>query len=237
MPYIKDEDQSTFFPLLHAMLRATPQEKESDARLSRRPRLPKSKAVNGGRVARPASRIRLAGDSTHHTRQARWSRRRWFWSGPRIFILSNKRLPASAAVFTCYGRLRSPSGGSRLIFHESKDNGWVQFRRNIIPHLEDGRMDGHDFMVLSMLLLLADSDSGTLKTCASALATLLHCGLDERGIQRILERLDKRDYIRRNIVAGRRGLYLVTINKYAITTGQHTGKRSELPARIDPKTA
>jgi hypothetical protein len=124
-----------------------------------------------------------------------------------------------------------------MIFHESRDNGWIQYRRNLVCHVEDGRMDGHDFMVLSMLLLLADSNDGTLKTCAGALVKLLHCGLDERGIQRILDRLDKRDYLRRDIVTGRRGLYQVTINKYAITTGPNTGKRSEIPVRIEPKTA
>jgi hypothetical protein len=40
MPYVNDAHQSTFFPLPHALLRATPQEKESYARLSRRPRFP-----------------------------------------------------------------------------------------------------------------------------------------------------------------------------------------------------
>jgi hypothetical protein len=58
-----------------------------------------------------------------------------------------------------------------MIFHENRDNGWIQYRRNLVCHLEDGRLDGNGFMVLSLLLLLADSDSGTLKTCASALVT------------------------------------------------------------------
>jgi hypothetical protein len=128
-------------------------------------------------------------------------------------------------------------GEQAMIFHESRDNGWVQYRRNLVAHVEDGRMDGHDFMVLSMLLLLADSDNGTVKTCASALTKLLHCGLDERNIQKILDRLDKRDYIRRIIVTGRRGLYLVTINKYAITTGHDIGKRSSITARTESKPA
>jgi len=124
-----------------------------------------------------------------------------------------------------------------MIFHESRDNGWIPYRRNLVCHVEDGRMDGHDFMVLSMLFLLADSDSGTLKTCASALVTLLHCGLNERNIQKILDRLDKRDYLRRDIITGKRGLYLVTLNRFAITNGPKKGKRSEISPRIEPKTA
>jgi hypothetical protein len=46
-----------------------------------------------------------------------------------------------------------------MIFHESRDNGFVQLRRNLLSHVEDGRMPGAGFMVMCALLILAESGS------------------------------------------------------------------------------
>jgi hypothetical protein len=125
-----------------------------------------------------------------------------------------------------------------MMFHESRDNGWVMVRRNLVPHVESGRMSMDDFAVHLMLVLIADSDNGQTVTCASAIRKLFHCGpeLNERDMQRILDRLERRGYIHRAIVPGRRGLYTITVNKYPITTGPQAGEQAKITSRIKPRT-
>jgi hypothetical protein len=116
-----------------------------------------------------------------------------------------------------------------MIFQETKDNGFVMVRRNLLPHLIDGRLSMNEFAVYLVLILLADSDSGQTKTCARALHAICHPGqqLNLRGMQRILDRLEGAEYIHRDLLQGERGLYTVTVNKYPITTGD--GRQLELP--------
>jgi hypothetical protein len=132
----------------------------------------------------------------------------------------------------------SGSGGAGMIFHESRDNGWVPLRRNLIPHVEDERLGILEWAVLSMLIALADSDSGEVKTCSSALRRLFHTRelVDERGMRRVLDNLEAGGYIRRFRTQGQRGLYRVLINKYLVSTGDNAGKRSKIPPKISPKT-
>jgi hypothetical protein len=121
-----------------------------------------------------------------------------------------------------------------VIFHQTRDNGWVAVRRNIVPHVEDGRMSGPGFMVFCMLLLLADSDTGQVRTCASALRKVLCCGkeLDERDMRRILDQLERDGYIHRARHRGKRGLYVTTIDKYPISSGPNAGTPSKIPIKI-----
>jgi hypothetical protein len=125
-----------------------------------------------------------------------------------------------------------------LIFHESRDNGFVALRRNLIPHIEDGRLGMNEAMVLIMLILLADSSSGELVTCASALRKIFHCGkeLNDRAMQRILDRLETGGYIHRSITQGKRGLYKIRLNNYEISTGTNKGKRSKILPRKQSKS-
>jgi hypothetical protein len=111
------------------------------------------------------------------------------------------------------------------MFQESKENGFVMVRRNLLPHLIDGRLSMNEFAVYLVLILLADSDSGQTKTCARALHAICHPGqqLNLRGMQRILDRLEEGELIHRDLVQGERGIYRVTVNKYPITFGERKG--------------
>jgi hypothetical protein len=121
----------------------------------------------------------------------------------------------------------------RVIYQETRDNGWIKVRRNLVCHVQDGRMGlFREFAVFDMLLLLADSATGEVLTSSNAFLTLFHCGnMSERTMRKIFSNLEDRGYIRCMIAPGQHGLHRVLINKYPISTGDNAGKLSQIPPK------
>jgi hypothetical protein len=60
-----------------------------------------------------------------------------------------------------------------MIFDDSKDNGYVQVRRNLLSHLQDRRMTPNEYLTFHVLLMTASTSTGQAKTCASAISLTL----------------------------------------------------------------
>jgi hypothetical protein len=111
------------------------------------------------------------------------------------------------------------------LYDESKDNGWVKLRRNLLPHLADGRLMPGEFTALIYLILTASSSTGETLTCASVIADAYRWKL--RAAQRVLDGLCKKGYIQADKQLGRHGLYKVRVFKYERTTGTQEGTFTE----------
>jgi hypothetical protein len=124
-----------------------------------------------------------------------------------------------------------------MIFQETKDNGFVKLRRNLLCHLEDGRLSMNEFAVYVAMIILAESDTGELKTCGRALHTLFHPGknLSERGMRDVIARLEEGGYLSRNLRNGQHGVHPVLLNKYPITTGPNAGHMASGSPKNAPK--
>src|SRR5690349_10035054 len=99
-----------------------------------------------------------------------------------------------------------------MIFDDSKENGYVPIRRNLLSHLQDGRMTLNEYLVFHALLLTASTSTGEAKTCASAVSLALGGHIKEEGAQRALRGLESKGYISRLRKTGERGIYIVLVH-------------------------
>ena len=103
-------------------------------------------------------------------------------------------------------------------------DGHIQLRRGLYPHLKQGRMTMDELAVFVYLQFIADFRNGKAKTSAPHIYYETGRNMPLRKIQRILESLEKKRYIRRFMVDGRKGDYIVLIHKFRPTLGAWTGK-------------
>lgn len=121
-----------------------------------------------------------------------------------------------------------------MIFDDTRENGYVQIRRNLLSHLQDKRMTLNEYLVFHVLLLTASTSTGEAKTCASAISLSLAGHINEKMAQRALRGLESKGYISRVRKEGERGIYSVLIHNFLLTTGLHAGQHTAvLPAKCN----
>ena len=103
-------------------------------------------------------------------------------------------------------------------------SGWVQARRGVLEHLQDGRMTPNEFAVFHILLYLADKETGSYLINAKAIAFWTNGTINEDGADRALRSLEKKGYIVRDITPGKLGVYPYHIQKYIVSYGAEQGK-------------
>ena len=115
-------------------------------------------------------------------------------------------------------------------------NGYVKFRRGILNHIRDGRMNATEFAVYSAMILDADPATGILMSSARALAFLFNGTLTERAARRALDSLENNPdgaYIKRFTRPGSHGNYPILINRFDCTAGARMGMRLNADATTD----
>ena len=115
-------------------------------------------------------------------------------------------------------------------------NGYVQKRRGVLQHLVDGRMTPNEYLVFDILLILADHNTGCGMINAPAIVFWSGGQLSVDGADRALRGLDKKNYIVREISAGRMGLYPYRIHNYEIFRRDAKGAEHVRRTRFDRKT-
>jgi hypothetical protein len=115
-------------------------------------------------------------------------------------------------------------------------NGYVQKRRGVLQHLVDGRMTPNEYLVFDILLILADHNTGCGMINASAIVFWSGGQLSVDGADRALRGLDKKNYIVREISAGRMGLYPYRIQNYELFWRDAKGAEHVRRTRFDKKT-
>ncbi len=104
--------------------------------------------------------------------------------------------------------------------------GFVAKRREIVEHLQDGRLTLLEYGAYDLMILLADKRSGVWRGSAKALAA--NCGagdVSDRQARHILEQLEKKRYIRRFPTPRSHRNYPILINKYLVRFGALSGMR------------
>jgi hypothetical protein len=114
----------------------------------------------------------------------------------------------------------------------SKGNGYLQHRRGIWEHVKDGRMSLADVAVHLYIAEQADTRTGVWNGSAGALAGEL-C-ISDRMARRFLERLTRRDYIRRFPVPGKHVCYPILVHKFHVTNGEHKGEQLDAISSLSP---
>lgn len=105
----------------------------------------------------------------------------------------------------------------------TKETGYLQSRRGIWEHFQDGRMTPLRFTVHQYIAAQADTRTGVWVGSAKSISVAL-C-ISERMARRELERLTKGDYIRRFPVPGKHVCYPILVHKFYPTNGEHKGEQ------------
>ena len=106
-------------------------------------------------------------------------------------------------------------------------SGWVQLRRSLLDHIVEGRISNHEALTLIVLILLADKGSGRGTINAPALTFFLP-GLSYDAAKRVLESLEDKRYVFRDITKFSKNVYPYWVDKYLVTTGPHRSHRIDL---------
>lgn len=110
-------------------------------------------------------------------------------------------------------------------------SGWVPFRRAILEHAMR-HLSVHEFAALTALILLADKSSGRGFINAPVLRTYLP-SLTRDGAKRVLNSLEEKGYILRQITPRSPLIYPYWVNKYSPTTGARKGLQLDLSQRSE----
>lgn len=102
--------------------------------------------------------------------------------------------------------------------------GFVQLRRGILEHTQSGRLSTHEYAVHSVLIMLADKETGRGEINAPLLRYYLP-DLSVDAAQRALKSLTKKGYVYREKPARKKRASRFWINKYECTAGPHKFKR------------
>ncbi len=99
-------------------------------------------------------------------------------------------------------------------------SGYVPMRRGLLNHLQEGRMSLLDYLVYTLLLLLADRKTGIAMTNAGGIVYFTGNQIPLRTAQDCLQRLESNGYIKRPFrVHGRRIYDAIFIDKFVCTDG------------------
>jgi hypothetical protein len=105
--------------------------------------------------------------------------------------------------------------------------GYVPVRRGILDHTHDGRLSTHEFAVLSVLILLADKETGRGTINAPTLITWLR-DLSIDAAKRALLHLERKGYIFRDITPYSKPAYPYWVARYVPSTGPHKLLQTEI---------
>ena len=97
--------------------------------------------------------------------------------------------------------------------------GFIKIRRGLREHVRDGKMSLLELGVYLHLQFCADFRTGIQKNSAGHIYYATGQRYSIRQIQRALEALEKKGYIKRFVVDGRRGDYYILIHKFFVTDG------------------
>lgn len=112
--------------------------------------------------------------------------------------------------------------------------GYVQKRRGVLDHLQDGRLTLAEYGAYDAMILLADKASGVWNGSARALAAICGAGdISERKARHILESLERKGHVKRFPVPRSHRNYPVFVNRYKVSTGAHSGKSLNAAATTD----
>ena len=113
------------------------------------------------------------------------------------------------------------------------NSGYVPMRRGIIKHLQDGSLTLNEYIVFTLLLMLADHKTGCGLINAAGIAywTGAQMGID--GADRALRSLDKKDYIVREIMRGKERLYPYRVQNFEIFWRDERGVNHVRRTRFD----
>lgn len=112
--------------------------------------------------------------------------------------------------------------------------GFVQKRRGVLDHLQDGRLTLAEYGAYDAMILLADKASGIWTGSARALAAICGAGdISERKARHILESLERKGYVRRFPIPRSHRNYPVLVNRYKVSTGAQSGKSLNAAATTD----
>jgi hypothetical protein len=109
-----------------------------------------------------------------------------------------------------------------------KSLGWVKVRRGLIEHLAQGIITPNEFTVFLILLLMADSATGSGTVNAPVMQSCYLPDWSSRALQRALARLEDKHYIWRLGPVFSRRAYPYWVNKYEATVGGNRLSRSDL---------
>jgi hypothetical protein len=105
--------------------------------------------------------------------------------------------------------------------------GWVQLRRGILDHLHEGKLSNNEFLVLVVLIMLADKKTGAGTINAPALRYFIP-ELEYDAAKRVLHSLEEKRYIYRKIKPYSKIVYPYWVNRYAPSVGLHKGLQIDL---------
>lgn len=104
------------------------------------------------------------------------------------------------------------------------DQGYVQKRRGVVDHLQQGRMTLLEYGAFDFVVLSADKATGVWLGNAQTLS--LSCGAGDVSVRQartLLESLERKRYIRRFSVLGSRSVYPIAVHQYKVTFGARSG--------------
>ena len=116
-------------------------------------------------------------------------------------------------------------------------SGFVPFRRGILEQTMTGALSNHEFIALTVLILLADKSTGRGTINAPTLRTFLP-ELSYPAAKRILKSLQDKAYIWRLVIPHDKVAYPYWVAGYEPTTGPHKAFRLDISQVIqsnDPK--
>lgn len=116
------------------------------------------------------------------------------------------------------------------------NKGFIQIRRGLEEHLENGTLGLFDLGIYLMIHLQANYETGVWWGSAAKLAATAPRDADARAIRRSIENLEQVGFIKRFHKQGKRGNYPVLLNKYQPQSGALTGKRLNAALSTDWRT-
>lgn len=112
--------------------------------------------------------------------------------------------------------------------------GFVPLRRGIIAHTQRGRLSNTECLVLIFLIMLADKGSGAGTINAPCLRTFLP-GLTYDAAKRVLESLEEKRYIFRQIIPFSKIVYPFWVNRYIPTVGKYKSLQCSLTKAFETR--
>ena len=104
--------------------------------------------------------------------------------------------------------------------------GFVKLRRGIVDHLREGKLNSTEFAVFQLLVLMADSSTGSHTINAAVLRSCYFPEMTRDAAQRVLVSLEKKRFIFRLHPASSKHAYKYWVNKYEATTGPNRLRRT-----------
>jgi hypothetical protein len=115
-------------------------------------------------------------------------------------------------------------------------SGWVAVRRGILEHMLTGKLSMSETLVLTVLILLADSSTGRGYINGPSLRAWIP-ELEYDSAKQILQSLEEKRFIWRQIKHGSKAAYPYWVDKYEPSKGRHKGLLTNLSKVFDSNDA